>query len=125
MDNTANVWQLVARVLNNEASTEEQHELIEILRRDETLQQQYDLLTRIWKEKESNIDYPDKEAAQNIISRIINKAEDEDTDEDRYIALFQNKKRSNRKRNWLVAASVLIVLFGGWFWMNRQSAVDN
>jgi transmembrane sensor len=121
MDNTADVWQLVARVLNNEASTEEQQELIEILRRDETLQQQYDLLTRIWKEKESNIDYPDREAAQNIISRIINKAEDEDT----YIALFQNKIRSNRKRNWLVAASVLIVLLGGWFWMNRQSAANN
>lgn len=121
MDNTADVWQLVARVLNNEASTEEQQELIEILRRDETLQQQYDLLARIWKEKETRIDYPDKEAAQNIISRIINKAEDEDT----YNALFPLKKRSNRKRIWLAAASVLVVAIGAWFWMNRQSSASN
>ena len=121
MDNTADVWQLVARVLNNEASNEEQQELIEILRRDETLQQQYDLLARIWKEKESHIDYPDKEAAQNIISRIINKAEDEDE----YNALFPIKKRWNRKRLGMAAAAVLIVVVGGLFLVNRKTAAGS
>jgi transmembrane sensor len=117
MDNTADVWQLVARVLNNEASPEEQGELAAILRSDESLQQQYDLLTRIWKEKAGNSEYPDKEAAQKTISRIINKAEDEDLS----IASFQLKNHSGRRKIWFAAASVLVAVLAGWFWINNRS----
>jgi len=75
MESHDKIWHLIARALNGEASAPEQEELMELLRHDESLQQQYDLLTRIWKEKEGHVDNEDNDAARNTISRIINKAE--------------------------------------------------
>ena len=117
MDNNFTIWQLVARVLNEEASVDEQQELMEILRKDETLQQQYDLLNRIWKEKQAMGDYRDKEAAQQAISRIINKAENQDPSVEMVLAA----RGPRRRRAWTIAASVLIVATGGWFLFGNRS----
>src|ERR1043165_6314035 len=99
MDNTADIWKLAARVLNGEASATEQQELMAILRQDEALAQQYDLLDRIWKEQDKSTDFQDREAAQNIISRIITKAEFEDNA--RSIETIGRKSRLKRRRVWL------------------------
>jgi len=116
-NNNVTVWQLVARVLNGEASVNEQQELLEILRQDETLQQQYDLLSRIWKEKEGISDYHDKEAAQRAISRIINKAENEND----YFEMNQNRNRSRKRRIWMVAALALVIAISGWLLLANRS----
>jgi transmembrane sensor len=116
MDNTANVWHLVARVLNEEASTEEQQELLEFLRQDENLQQQYDLLNRIWKEKGAT-NYCDKEAAQDAVSRIINKA---GTEEQGYVELAPARHPIIRRRIWMAVASLFVLAAAGWL-LNRQT----
>src|SRR5688572_21417998 len=115
MDNSATIWHLIARVLNGEATTREQHELFDILSQDELLQQQYDLLSRIWQEKEGNLEFEDKDAAQSTIYRIINKAESEG----RHIELSATPTRFNRRRIWMAAASILVLVSAGWFWFNR------
>lgn len=120
MDSHDKIWHLIARALNGEASPREQEELMEILRQDETLQPQYDLLTRIWKEKEENIQFEDSEAAKSTISRIISKAEREGGD----IEHLPPKSRLKRRRMWLAASLVVLVAAGGWFWINRQLPGD-
>ena len=117
MDNSATIWHLIARVLNGEATSKEQHELFDILRQDELLQQQYDLLSRIWQEKEGNLEFEDKDAAQSTIYRIINKAESEG----RYLDLPVENNRFSRRRIWMAAASVLILVSAGWLWINKSS----
>ena len=116
MDNSATIWHLIARVLNGEATSKEQHELFDILSQDELLQQQYDLLSRIWQEKEGNLEFEDKDAAQSTIYRIINKAESEG----RHIELPEEQNRFSRRRIWMAAASVLVLVSAGWFWMNNN-----
>jgi transmembrane sensor len=117
MDNSSTIWHLIARVLNGEATAKEQHELFDILNQDELLQQQYDLLSRIWQEKEGNLEFEDKDAAQSTISRIINKAESEG----RRIELPVEKSRFSRRRIWMAAASVLALVSVSFFWLNNSS----
>jgi transmembrane sensor len=119
MESPDKIWHLIARALNGEASAREQEELMEVLCQDESLQQQYDLLTRIWKEKEGHIENEDNDAARNTISRIINKAEREG----RHIESSIRKSRQNRRRAWLAAASVTVILFAGWFLQKSLSSV--
>lgn len=120
MDSPDKIWHLIARALNNEASSREQQELMEVLRQDELLQQQYDLLTRIWKEKETHLENEDNnDAARNTISRIINKAELEG----RYIGPPVLKSRLKRRRVWLAVASAAIILFAGWLLKTSPSPV--
>jgi ferric-dicitrate binding protein FerR (iron transport regulator) len=119
MDSSDKIWHLIARALNGEASPREQEELMQVLSQDESLQQQYDLLTRIWKEKDGHLENEDNDAARSTISRIINKAELEGM----YIGPPVLKSRLNRRRVWLAAASVAIILFGGWLWKTSQSSL--
>jgi transmembrane sensor len=122
MDNPVNIWHLMARVLNGEASGKEQQELIELLRQDESLQQQYDLLTRIWKEKEAGAGYHEgeRESARNTISRIINKVELTAGQ----IEPAAGTSRIRKRAIWLAAASVLILISAGWVWIiNRPSSI--
>jgi transmembrane sensor len=118
MDSHDKIWHLIARALNGEASAREQQELMEMLREDELLQQQYDLLTRIWKEKEGTIQAEDDDVAKNTISRIISKAGLEG-----YTEPAHRKSRLNKTRRvWLAAASLLILLFAGWLFINNRSS---
>src|SRR6476646_8647199 len=117
MENIGNVWQLIARVLNGEASLAEQEQLREILQEDETLQQQYDLLTRIWKERDVNGDYHDTETTRTAISRIINKAEGEDSRS----AMPQRRIGLRSRQVWMSAASLIIVAGATWLLLNNRA----
>lgn len=116
MDTPEKIWHLIARSLNEQASADEQQELLKALEQDELLRQQYDLLTRIWIEKESNFECEDGDATRNTISRIINKAKLEE----QAIEILPVKNRFNRKRVWLAAASFLLLALAGWFWISKS-----
>lgn len=118
MGNSVSIWHLIARVLNGEATSEEEQQLVAILRQDESLQQQFDLLSRIWKEKHGHPEFEDKVAAQSTVSRIINKAESEGI----YLQMPDKRKRTGKRRMWLAAASVLILISSGWFVMGNSSS---
>ncbi|MBC7949972.1 MAG: FecR domain-containing protein [Chitinophagaceae bacterium] len=112
MDTPGQIWHLIAKTLNGEASRQEQEELSLILREDEALQQQYDVLTRIWSEKENSLETPNNEDARNSISRIINKA----VVEAPVAELHSPVKRISSKRLWYSAAAILILVSGSLFW---------
>jgi ferric-dicitrate binding protein FerR (iron transport regulator) len=123
MDTPAQIWHLIARSLNGEASLREQEELLEILQQDELLQQQYDLLGRIWKEKQESIE-EDSDAAQNTISKIITRAELEERHKRHIIGLYPGKRRLSKRKVWLAAASVIIIISAGTFWISNQSVSE-
>lgn len=116
MNYSDQIWQLMARALNQEATTVEWEELSALLKDDAILQQQYELLTRIWQERE-NVGEDDSEARATV-QKIIHKAEEEGVD---VIYLFdQAVIRRRRRRNWVVAASAVIVLTLGIVWMQMS-----
>lgn len=102
----------MAKALNNEASLPETEELCQLLAQDESLQQQYELLTRIWKERDHNEE--DEEDANNIILKIIDRASHETG-----LAELHSPRRS--RRGLFVLVTVLILLIsGGWFFLSRS-----
>ena len=107
MNHSDRIWQLMARVLNQEASAIELEELQTLLHADESLQQQFDLLSRIWQERESGAD--DESEARATVQKIIHKAEEE-TD---LIVLYDAAIRRRRIRAWRIAAMLLILLSAG------------
>src|SRR5690606_6224646 len=107
MNHSDRIWQLMARVLNQEASAIEHEELQALLHADESLQQQFDLLSRIWQERESGAD--DESEARATVQKIIHKAEEE-TD---LIVLYDAAIRRRRIRAWRIAAMLLILLSAG------------
>ncbi len=118
MDNPEKIWHLIARTLNRESSAEEEAELTEMLKQDESLRQQYDLLARIWVEKKVNSSDENNDAARKTVSRIINKAEFNSA----YAEIIPTKKRFVKRRTWMVAASLTIIMAtAGWLWINNIS----
>ena len=104
-------------MLNAEASSSEQEELSHLLSQDEVLQQQYDLLVRIWKEKSDNSRDEDNIIAGDTISRIISRAAFESDDAD----MVTRRKRQRRRRNFsLVACALVCIPIAGWFWKNNN-----
>jgi transmembrane sensor len=107
-------------VLNGEASSSEQEELNHLLSQDEALQQQYDLLERIWKEKSDNSKEEEEEDninASDTISRIISRAAIESDDAE----MVTRRKRQRRRRNIsLGTGSLICVIVAGWFWKNSN-----
>ena len=95
----------MAKVLNHEASTSEEAELRDLLQKNSSLQQQYDLLIHIWKEKEDK--NKDEEDARRHILKIINRAETEQVREDFVIT---HKRR--RRRNYITLALLLLIISG-------------
>jgi len=93
-------------VLNGEASSLEQEELHVLLQQDESLQQQYDLLVRIWKEKHDDINEEDNINASSIISRIMSRATDESIDAD----MVTRRKRRRRPLVTYLALSAFAVI---------------
>jgi len=89
-----------------------------LLCQDEELQQQYDVLVRIWKEKHDDINDEDNISARNTISRIINRA----TVENEYNEIFSPRKRRwNRRRISLIVSSfIIIITTAGWFLLNNK-----
>lgn len=111
MEMPEKVWSLIARSLNGEATPGEQEELIAILRADEALQQQYDLLSHIWKAKEPFQQETD-DSASSTVSRIINKA--------RNISDSPPPVLRTKKFMWM-AAAVLVVVMAGLIWTKTQT----
>ena len=92
------------------------------MRHDEELQQQYDLLVRIWKEKHDNINDEENVNAGNAISRIVNRATIEAGVMDSFSS---TKKHRRRKRISLLLSSFIIVMAAAWFWLSdRPAAAD-
>lgn len=113
------IWQLIAKALNSEASSEEKEELFYLLHTNPSLRQQYELLNRIWNEKH---DQPgDEEDAKLHISRIITRAQTEITLEE-----FPNHRRRRRR---IIAFSSIIaaaMIVAGWFlFASSASPVSN
>ncbi len=87
------------------------------MRQDEELQQQYDVLVHIWKEKHGYINDEDNTNARNTISRIINRAAVESDDTEIFST---RRKRWNRRRIFLTASSFILLLTAGWFWLSSK-----
>lgn len=100
MESTEQNWHLIAKALSHEASFHELQELNELLAQNESLRQQYELLTRIWRKKENEA--KDEDDARRQILKIIDRAQTESAID-----------RQPVKRRWLVAgiaASLLAVI---------------
>lgn len=107
MESPERIWQLIAKVLNDEASSPEQAELADLLQQSPLLQQQYEVLTRIWKEKENNTS--DEEDAKQHILKIITRAETETTDQERV-----TRRRKRQRRFFITASFLLFSITAGW-----------
>lgn len=116
MELTDRKWYLIARALNDEASSQELDELSVLLQQDDSLQQQYELLTRIWKERDARVE--DEENAHQTVLKIINRAESEIETIELDIA-----RRLRNRRRIIVIGCLLAVLFitGGWFLKNSNT----
>ena len=78
-----------------------------MLQQDELLQQQYDLLARIWKEKHDDIKDEDNINASTTISRIMNRAADESNDAD---MVTRRKRRRNRIKAYIIVSAFAVII---------------
>ncbi len=108
MEMTDLIWQLMARSLAKEATAEEMLQLQALLRHHPTLHQQYDLLSRIWNDKQHQA--PDEEEARSAIRKIISKAGDDTAIyyHDPF-AVIEQARRASRRRVWI---GVLLLVLG-------------
>jgi ferric-dicitrate binding protein FerR (iron transport regulator) len=97
-------------VLNGEASSLEQEELNIHLQQDEQLQQQFDLLSRIWKEKHDDIKDEDNVKANTVVSRIISRAASETAGLE---VTARRKRRWNRRKSLVAGIAVIVLIAGG------------
>src|SRR5438552_1798310 len=96
------LWFLIARSLSGEINIGEEQLLQQLLQHNETLQQQYDLLKRMWhaeKYPEENINEQEKENVSRIIELAI-------TSDQKH---FEIKTKGN-KTLWLAAGSAAVVI---------------
>lgn len=119
METPEHIWYIIARNLNGEAAPQEQQQLIDLLHQNQQLQQQYDILISIWKQKHGSINDEDNVNARNTISRIINRAAIE-ADDTEVISL--RKRRRNRRRLSLAISSFIILVAAGWSWLSYKHA---
>ena len=110
------IWHLMAKALNNEATSVETEELNLLLERDPSIQQQYELLTRIWQEKGQGLD--DEGNARKLVLRIIDKAGSEEVD----INTMDHTRIRRRKRRVLVTSFTLLaaIAMGWWLFPKQQ-----
>jgi ferric-dicitrate binding protein FerR (iron transport regulator) len=114
------IWYLIARALNGEASQPELEELNHQLKQDEQLQQQFDLLVRVWAEKHNVIKDDDNINAGITISRIISRAANEKTDE---VGVARRKRRWRKRSIAGISSAVLAVIaFAGWKLMQKENS---
>lgn len=103
------IWFLISRSLSGEATPEEEQLLQHLLQENTALQQQYELIKRMWGAGEKQPDgFVDEDEKQNI-SRILKLARLESEKEDEAIPL-----KRNRNYFFLIpaAAALLIIVFG-------------
>jgi ferric-dicitrate binding protein FerR (iron transport regulator) len=122
MQNSGHLWILMARSLNDEATIQEKEELNNILRQDESLQQQYDLLDRIWSDKTARLNNESENSSvTKAISKIITLAELEKIQFDDDDAP-KNRKFVRRRRILLTSLALLIIASAGFIWIYTSSS---
>lgn len=117
MEAPERIWQLIAKALNGETSSKEKDELLSLLRENPAFQQQYELITRIWSEREH--ENKDEEDAKRHILKIINRAENESIDEE---MMTLRSRRIRRRRLFAGASLAVVVLAVSGFFLFRQSS---
>lgn len=112
------IWHLMAKALNKEASATEMQELNLLLEQDESVRQQFELLTRIWQEKGHGAD--DEGNARKLILRIIDRAETGQQMPDEEQPSFPRRRR----RRLVAAGFILLALLtaGWWLFSSRLSS---
>jgi transmembrane sensor len=121
MQTSGHLWILMARSLNGEATIQEKEELENILHQDDGLQQQYDLLCRIWSDKTKRRDNETENSTVNkAISKIITLAELEriQFDDD----LPKKKKFFRRRRILLGSLAVFVISSALLIWKYSRSS---
>jgi transmembrane sensor len=115
MQTSGRLWILIARALNNEATIQEKEELENLLSQNEDLQQQYDLLNRIWSDRTKRHNTGIENSTVNKeVSKIITLAELERIQFD---DLPKREKKFRRHRILLVSLALLIIASSGFIWM--------
>lgn len=115
------LWFLMARSISGEATAFEEEQLQQILRQDISLQQQYDLIKRMWHAQDSlqqtkNINEEEKQHVSRILK--LAKTETYPTEEVPVIQI-----RSKRKYFYAyvgVAAAIIMVAFG-WLYLSSTN----
>ena len=111
------LWFLIARSLSGETTAEEEQILQQLLQHDPSLQQQCDLLKRIWctgKPPEENINEREKEN----LCRIIELAAAEKTIENK--EHFISPKKNKTFFFATGSAAAVIIIAGVWFFTNNN-----
>ena len=111
----------MARSLNDEATIQEKEELEKLLRQNENLQQQYNLLCRIWSDRKTRLDNEIENSSVNkAISKILTLAELERIQFDDDIP---KKRKFFRKRRIIpVSLAVVVVASSVFIWKYIRSS---
>lgn len=118
MHTSPSIWVLMARSLSGEASVQEEQELHAILQQNPLLQQEYDIMVRLWHQQENAVD--DREAKQSV-RQIINKASG--TNQAVVIDLSASNKRKVLLR-WAVAAVTFLAIITTWTVLQNKKNVQ-
>ncbi len=121
------IWFLIARSLSNEATVEEIKELLELLNGNIALQQQYDLIKRMWGTNSYDGDEKINEDEKAGISRILQLAAAENIHNAPGSSpgiTTGGKIRNIQKRIYYLTgvAAVLIISLGVWISFSKQPA---
>ncbi|QEC67909.1 DUF4974 domain-containing protein [Panacibacter ginsenosidivorans] len=121
-DQTSNngLWFLIARSLSGEATSVEEEQLRQALMKDIALQQQYDLMKRMWHAGDNQSAANTDEEEKKNITRILQLAKTETQPSDE-IPLIQIKSRRRYLYVLSGVAAVLILVVLGWFINNSNT----
>lgn len=99
MDLQDRKWQLLARSLNKEASSSEQEELAMLLNEDPSLQQQFEILNRLWRDRSAAS--TDNQDVRQAVQKIFHRAE---------MAVGPAAPASSRRRLLFFTSAIVILL---------------
>ena len=112
------IWQLVSRSLSGEASAEEISFLEDALHKDESLQQQYEILKQFWRSSYPPT-IPDAEENKKQVTRMLEKAHNASA----FNSTPAKRKRLPRKNFFkvLLGSAAIIIFFGIWFFLSDKT----
>ena len=114
-------WQLIARSLSGEASADETRLLIDVLKQDELLQQQYDILKQFWSSSNTHQSNMNEEIERNIAVLVEKTKSAVPSSRARILRLNQSR------RLLIVFGSVAVIIFlstGLYLFKNKSSAIQ-
>lgn len=136
MESTNRIWILMARSLSGEISIEEKEELLELLGKNVELQQQYELMIRLWKHEKPNtaIDEHTSQEDREHVARILQIAKkkqaeflmeeqlDETYDDANEDVELAKARRKRRIRRYVISLSIIPLIFSFvYFWPKKES----